>query len=67
MGLMQKAGKSISWRIHGTAATMLTSYIFTGSVAVAGSIAGAGALLKVFLYMYHEKLWEILEARGYQL
>ena len=67
LSLKQKAGKSISWRIHGTLATMLISYVFTGSFAVAGSIAGAGALLKILLYMYHEKLWEVLETKLYGL
>lgn len=65
MGLKHKMGKSVSWRIHGTLATMLISYVFTGSFAVAGSIAGAGAVFKILLYMYHEKFWEILEAKGY--
>jgi len=67
MSLKQKAGKSVSWRIHGTLATMLISYIFTGSFAVAGSIAGAGAIFKILLYIYHEKLWELMEAKGYGL
>ncbi len=67
MGLKQKLGKSVSWRIHGTATTLLVSYLVTGSMRAAGGIAGAGIVAKLFIYMYHEKLWEVLEARGYSL
>ncbi|MFB6207748.1 MAG: DUF2061 domain-containing protein [Candidatus Nanohaloarchaea archaeon] len=67
MSLRQKAGKSLSWRMHGTATTMIISYIFTGSAQIAGSIAGVSMAVKFVLYMYHEKLWELLDARGYSL
>lgn len=67
MGLKQKAGKSLSWRFHGSATTMLISYLFTGSMQLAGGIAGFSMAVKFVLYMYHEKLWETIEARGYTI
>ena len=41
--------KTISWRALCSLDTMLLGYIFTGSFAVAGSIASAEVLTKVVL------------------
>ncbi|MFB6204007.1 MAG: DUF2061 domain-containing protein [Candidatus Nanohaloarchaea archaeon] len=65
MGLREKAGKSLSWRLHASASTLIVSYLLTGSMKVAGSLAAVLMIEKFFLFMYHEKLWEILDARGY--
>lgn len=49
--------KTISWRALGSLDTMVLGYIFTGSFAVAGSIASAEVLTKVVLYYLHERGW----------
>lgn len=49
--------KAISWRILGTADTLLLSYIFTGSLVIAGSIASAESVTKIVLYYLHERAW----------
>jgi uncharacterized membrane protein len=36
------------------------SFIFTGSVKVAGSIAGAEAITKMILYYLHERAWSAI-------
>jgi uncharacterized membrane protein len=38
--------KAVSWRITGSIDTFVLSFIFIGSVKVAGSIAGAEAITK---------------------
>jgi uncharacterized membrane protein len=36
------------------------SFIFTGSVKVAGSIAGAEAITKMIFYYLHERAWSVI-------
>lgn len=52
--------KAISWRITGSIDTFVLSFIFTGSVKVAGSIAGAEAVTKMILYYLHERAWSVI-------
>lgn len=49
--------KTISWRVLGSLDTMLLGYLFTSSVAIAGSIASAEVITKVVLYYLHERGW----------
>lgn len=51
--------KAISWRVLGTADTLLLSYIFTGSLVVAGSIASAESVTKIVLFYLHERAWAV--------
>ena len=39
--------KAVSWRVTGSVDTFVLSFIFTGSVKVAGSIAGAEAITNI--------------------
>jgi uncharacterized membrane protein len=52
--------KAVSWRITGSIDTFVLSFIFTGSVRVAGSIAGAEAVTKMILYYLHERAWSVI-------
>ena len=52
--------KAVSWRITGSIDTFVLSFIFTGSVKVAGSIAGAEAVTKMILYYLHERAWSAI-------
>jgi uncharacterized membrane protein len=49
--------KAISWRITGSVDTFVLSFIFTGSVKLAGSIAISEMATKVVLYYPHERAW----------
>ena len=49
--------KAISWRITGSVDTFVLSFIFTGSVKLAGSIAISEMATKVVLYYLHERAW----------
>ena len=58
MALKKKIIKSVSWRFHASLATFIVSYLFTGKWKVAGAIGITLMILKLALYVYHEKLWE---------
>ena len=49
--------KAVSWRITGTLDTFIISFIITGKIVVAGSIAGTELLTKFVLYYAHERVW----------
>ena len=53
----RSVAKTISWRVLGSIDTMVLGYIFTGSVAIAGSIASAEVITKIVLYYLHERGW----------
>jgi uncharacterized membrane protein len=49
--------KAVSWRITGTIDTFVISFIITGRVTIAGSIAAIELLTKIALYYGHERVW----------
>jgi uncharacterized membrane protein len=57
--------KSISWRILASCDTMLISYLITGSIAIAASIGSIEVLTKMFLYYFHERVWDRIEYGKY--
>ena len=52
--------KAVSWRITGSVDTFLLSFLFTGSVKLAGSIAIAEMGTKMLLYYLHERAWSAI-------
>ncbi len=49
--------KTISWRIVGTIATIIISYLITGTLALAFSIGIVELISKLILYFFHERAW----------
>jgi len=49
--------KTISWRIVGTADTMLLSWLITGSFEAGLQIGAADVTTKLVLYYLHERAW----------
>ena len=49
--------KTMSWRITGSSATFLISYIVSGSFAMASSIAAIQVTANTILYFIHERIW----------
>lgn len=49
--------KTISWRVVGTLATVIISYLITGTLALAFSIGGIELVSKMVLYFFHERAW----------
>ena len=54
---IRSIAKAISWRVIGTLDTLLVSYLLTGEMTVAASIASIDFVTKMFLYFFHERLW----------
>lgn len=53
--------KTVSWRLTGSGATFLISYIILGSFDVAGTIAIFQLTLNTILYYFHERIWNIIK------
>lgn len=49
--------KALSWRLIGTIDTLVVSYILTGKIALAASIASVDFVTKLVLYFFHERIW----------
>jgi uncharacterized membrane protein len=49
--------KTISWRLTGSGATFLISYLIAGNFAVAGTIAVIPLVSNTVLYFLHERVW----------
>lgn len=49
--------KTISWRITGSGATFLISYVISGNFLIAGSIASIQLVANTILYFIHERIW----------
>jgi len=54
----RSVAKAISWRITGTMDTILISWIITRKLYIAFSIGSIELFTKMFLYYFHERLWE---------
>ena len=52
--------KAISWRTLGTLDTFAISWLFTGRVEIAGSIAGLEIFTKIAWYYLHERVWAVI-------
>lgn len=57
---LRSIAKAISWRTTGTIDTFVLSWIITGSIKFAGTIAGTEVVTKVALYYFHERIWAIV-------
>src|SRR5262245_43943815 len=49
--------KAVSWRILGTIDTFVITFLVTGSIKWAGSIASVESVSKIFLFYLHERAW----------
>ena len=49
--------KALSWRVTGTADTVVVSYFVTGKIGLAVSIGFVELFTKVALYYVHERVW----------
>ena len=54
---IRSVAKAISWRATGTIDTFVLSFLITGSVKFAGSIAATEVITKVALFYGHERVW----------
>lgn len=52
--------KAISWRAIGTLDTFLISWLVTGHITLAGTIATIEIFTKIMIYWTHERIWNII-------
>ncbi len=52
--------KTITWRLTGSGATFLISWILTNNLIVASSIATVQIIANTILYFVHERIWNII-------
>lgn len=52
--------KSFSWRLLGTASTILIAYIITGESNLAQKIGLIECISKFIIYYFHERLWNFM-------
>jgi hypothetical protein len=57
---MRTVWKTLTWRVVGSTSTFLISYIVTGQMFVATSIAIAQIIANTILYYIHELAWNRL-------
>jgi len=49
--------KAVSWRMVGSIDTFVISYLVTGKLVFAASIASVETVTKVILFYGHERIW----------
>jgi uncharacterized membrane protein len=49
--------KTLTWRVTAILTTFLIAWILTGDLLIGLSIGSIEALAKIFLYYYHERIW----------
>ncbi|WP_106791433.1 DUF2061 domain-containing protein [Aquimarina sp. Aq78] len=54
---VRSIAKAVSWRVVGTLDTLIVSYVLTGEIALATSIASIDFITKMILYFFHERIW----------
>jgi uncharacterized membrane protein len=52
--------KAVSWRVTGSIDTFIISFIVTGKPGKAFAISGIEVFTKIFLYYFHERIWNRL-------
>ena len=53
--------KTLSWRLVGSSAVLLISFLMTGSFALASSIATIQLISNTILYFVHERIWNKIQ------
>ena len=49
--------KTMTWRVTASFTTFLIAWILTGDLLIGVSIGSIEAITKIFLYSYHERIW----------
>ena len=49
--------KTMTWRVTASLTTFLIAWILTGDLLIGASIGSIEGIVKIFLYYYHERIW----------
>lgn len=53
--------KAVTWRLMASLDTFVISFVVTGRIGIAGSIAGIEMLTKIAFYYLHERIWAAVQ------
>jgi uncharacterized membrane protein len=60
-GHHRSLAKAVTWRIGGSIDTFVISFIWTGRLTLASSIAATELITKIVLYYFHERIWAVIQ------
>ena len=49
--------KTMTWRVTASLTTFLIAWILTGDLLIGATIGSIEAIAKIFLYYFHERIW----------
>jgi uncharacterized membrane protein len=49
--------KTMTWRVTASLTTFLIAWLLTGDLLIGASIGSIEAIAKIFLYYFHERIW----------
>tara|TARA_B100000787_G_C15954255_1_gene190391 strand:- start:234 stop:440 length:207 start_codon:yes stop_codon:yes gene_type:complete len=49
--------KTMTWRITASLTTFIIAWVLTGDLMIGATIGSIEAITKVFLYYFHERIW----------
>ena len=49
--------KTLTWRVTASITTFLIAWYLTGDLLIGVSIGSIEAIAKIFLYYFHERIW----------
>ncbi len=52
--------KAFTWRVIASMATIGVAYVVTGDLSIAGAVGVLDFLIKLLLYYFHERAWQLL-------
>jgi uncharacterized membrane protein len=53
--------KALSYRIWGTLSSFIVAYVLTGNATLSGAIAFWETVVKVGIYYWHERVWNLIK------
>lgn len=53
--------KTVTWRLTGSGATFGISWLISGDIAIAGTIAVIQIVANTLLYYVHERIWNTVK------
>ena len=49
--------KTLTWRVTASLTTFIIAWVLTGDLLIGVSISSIEAIAKIFLYYFHERIW----------
>ena len=53
--------KTLTWRVTASLTTVIIAWILTGDLLIGISIGSIEAIAKIFLYYFHERIWNNID------